>query len=82
MEKQTEQVLANLAAILAAAGSGLDRVLKTTVYITDIGLWDRVNAVYGQVFGDHRPARAVVPVRELHFGFMVEIEAVAVVDGG
>jgi len=78
IEAQTEQVLHNLAAVLAAAGSGLDQVLKTTVYITDIGLWDRVNDVYGRVFGDHRPARAVVPVPELHHGFLVEIEAVAV----
>ncbi|MBN2430621.1 MAG: RidA family protein [Acidobacteria bacterium] len=77
IEEQTAQVLRNLAAVLAAAGSGLERVLKTTVYITDIGLWDRVNRVYSRVFGDHRPARAVVPVPELHHGFLVEIEAVA-----
>ena len=43
----------------------------------DIQLWDRVNAVYGEVFGDHRPARAVVQTRELHFGFQVEVEAIA-----
>jgi 2-iminobutanoate/2-iminopropanoate deaminase len=80
IEEQTEQVLANVAAILDAAGSSLDRVLKTTVYVADIGLWDRVNSVYARTFGSHRPARAVVPTKELHYGFLVEIEAVAAVE--
>ena len=78
IEAQTRQALANVAAILRAAGSDVDRVLKTTVYVADIALWGRVNAVYAAFFGDHRPARAVVPTRELHYGFLVEIEAVAV----
>jgi len=81
IEEQAEQALKNVAAILRAAGSGLDRVLKVTVYVSDITLWDRVNAVYARVFGDHRPARAVVPTRELHYGFQVEIEAIAAVSG-
>ncbi len=80
VERQTEQALANLDAILRAAGSNRHKVLKVTVYIADIALWDRVNAVYARFFGEHRPARAVVPTRELHFGFQVEIEAIAVVD--
>lgn len=80
IEEQTERALKNVAAILEAAGSGIERVLKTTVYISDIALWDRVNTVYGAFFGSHRPARAVVPTRELHFGFQIEIEAVAAVD--
>lgn len=79
IEEQTEQVLKNVAAIVKAAGSDVDHVLKTTVYVSDIGLWDRVNKVYGEFFGNHCPARAVVPTRELHFGFKVEIEAVAAV---
>jgi 2-iminobutanoate/2-iminopropanoate deaminase len=79
IEEQAEQALRNVAAILRAAGSGLDRVLKVTVYVSDIALWDRVNAVYARVFGDHRPARAVVPTRDLHYGFQVEIEAIAAV---
>lgn len=79
IREQTARVLANIDAILIAAGSSRDCVLKTTVYVTDIGLWDSVNEVYGEYFGAHRPARAVVPVRELHFGFNIEIEAVAVV---
>lgn len=77
IEEQTEQALANVRAILEAAGSGLDRVLKTTVYVADIEDWAAVNAVYARVFGDHRPARAVVPTGALHYGFLVEIEAVA-----
>jgi len=77
IEEQTEQALRNVAAILEAAGSDISRVIKTTVYISDITLWDRVNAVYTEFFGEHRPARAVVPTRDLHFGFQVEIEAIA-----
>ncbi len=77
IEEQTLQALENVKAILEAAGSDLGRVLKTTVYVSDIQLWDRVNAVYGKFFGEHRPARAVVPTRELHYGFKIEIEAMA-----
>ncbi|MFC1555468.1 Rid family detoxifying hydrolase [candidate division KSB1 bacterium] len=77
--EQTEQVLKNMQAILEASGSGLDKVLKTTVYISDIENWGDVNNVYTRYFGDHKPARVVVPTRELHFGFMIEMECVAVV---
>jgi 2-iminobutanoate/2-iminopropanoate deaminase len=79
IEAQTAQVLRNLSAVLKAAKSDLNRVLKTTVYVSDISLWDKVNAVYKEFFGKHRPARAVVPTRELHFGFQIEIEAIAAV---
>jgi enamine deaminase RidA (YjgF/YER057c/UK114 family) len=51
------------------------------IYVSDVALWGRVNEVYVRFFGDHRPARAVVPTRELHFGYQVEIEAVAAVAG-
>ena len=77
IETQTHQTLKNLEAILQAAGSDLDHVLKVTVYISDIGLWDQVNKVYSEFFGEHRPARALVPTRELHYGFKIEIEAIA-----
>ena len=79
IEDQAKQALQNLAAILTAAGSGLERVIKTTVYISDIALWNRVNTVYAEFFKEHTPARAVVPTRELHFGFKIEIEAIAAV---
>jgi 2-iminobutanoate/2-iminopropanoate deaminase len=79
IEEQAEQALKNVHEILKAAGSDLNHVLKTTVYVSDIELWGRVNAVYAEFFGDHRPARAVVPTRELHYGFQIEIEAIAIV---
>jgi 2-iminobutanoate/2-iminopropanoate deaminase len=77
IEEQTEQTLKNVAAILEAAGSDLQHVLKTTVYITDISLWGQVNETYAKVFGEHRPARAIIPVKDLHYGFLIEIEAIA-----
>jgi 2-iminobutanoate/2-iminopropanoate deaminase len=77
IELQVKQALANLAAILRASGSDVDHVLKVTVYVADIGLWARVNAVYAEFFGAHRPARAVVPTGPLHFGLQVEIDAIA-----
>jgi 2-iminobutanoate/2-iminopropanoate deaminase len=79
IEEQAELALRNVAAILTAAGSDLSLVLKTTVYVSDIRLWERVNAVYARDFGDHRPARAVVPTRELHYGLLLEVEAIAAV---
>ena len=78
-EGQTRQALANVAAVLEAAGSGLDQVLQMTVYVTDISLWPAVNAAYADVMGDHRPARAVVPVKTLKEGMVIEIQAIAVV---
>jgi 2-iminobutanoate/2-iminopropanoate deaminase len=79
LEEQARQVLSNLDAVLTAANSDREHVLKVTVYISDIALWARVNAVYAQFFGEHRPARAVVPTRELHYGYQIEIEAIAAV---
>jgi 2-iminobutanoate/2-iminopropanoate deaminase len=76
-EEQTERALRNVEAILAAAGTDLGHLLSVTVYMTDISLWPRVDAAYARVLGDHRPARAVVPVKELHHGYLVEIQAVA-----
>lgn len=77
IEQQTKNCLANIENILVASGSGLDRVVKTTVYISDMALWPRVNATYAEVFGDLKPARAVVPSGKLHYSFDVEIEAIA-----
>ncbi len=79
IEEQTEQALKNVMAIAEAAGSDLNHILKTTVYITDINLWGQVNEAYAKFFGDHRPARAVIPVKDLHYGFLIEIEAIAAV---
>lgn len=77
IEEQTEQVLKNVGEILKAAGSDLSRVLKMTVYVADIGLWEAVNEVYARVMGENRPARAVIPTGKLHYGFLIEIDAVA-----
>ncbi len=79
IEDQTTTVLRNLEQIVLAGGSRRDQVLRATVYVTDIALWPRVNAVYAAFFGDHRPARTVVPVPALHHGFLIEIDAVAAV---
>ena len=76
---QARLALGNVRAILEAAGSGLDQILQMTVYISDIALWPVVNEVYADVMGDHRPARAVVPVRDLHHGYVIEIQAIAAI---
>jgi len=77
IETQTELALKNVEAVLNAAGSDLSRVLQMTIYISDIELWGKVNAVYARMMGDHRPARAIVPVKDLHFGTQIEIQAIA-----
>lgn len=77
VETQTEQVLKNLAAVLAAAGSSLDRVVKTTVYLRDLGAFERVNRVYARFFGTSLPARATVEVSRLPKNVDVEIDCTA-----
>jgi 2-iminobutanoate/2-iminopropanoate deaminase len=77
IETQTELALRNVEAVLKEAGSSLDRVIQMTIYISDIELWGKVNEVYARVMGDHRPARAIVPVKELHFGTQIEMQAIA-----
>ncbi|MCA8949669.1 MAG: RidA family protein [Planctomycetes bacterium] len=76
--EQAEQVLKNLAAVLAAAGSGLGHVTKTTVYLTTMDDLAAVNEVYGRHFGDHRPARATIAVKQLPKNALVEIDCIAV----
>ena len=76
-EDQARQALANLIAIVRAGGSAPERVLKVNVYIVGIEHWPAFNRVYAELFGDARPARAVVPVPELHFGYLVEVDAIA-----
>jgi len=77
IEKQTEQVLKNLSAVLEAAGASLSRVVKVTVFLADMGDFAGMNQVYARFFGEHRPARAAVAVRTLPKNVSVEIEAVA-----
>lgn len=76
-EVQVGQVLDNVAAALAGAGSSVARLVQVRVYVTDIQAWPAFNAIYAAWAGAARPARAVVPVPELHYGFKIEVEAVA-----
>lgn len=79
IKDQSRQVLDNVQAILEAAGSSLNAVLKSTIYVSDISLWGQVNEIYAEYFQDHRPARAVVPTRDLHHGFLIEMEVIAAI---
>lgn len=76
VEEQAEQVLKNLAAVVSAGGSDMSRVIKTTVYLTNMNDFPAVNAIYEKHFGDHRPARACVAVKTLPKNVDVEIDAV------
>ena len=76
-EQQTRQVLDNVKAALLAAGSGIDRLVQVRVYLDAIENWPAFNAIYAEWAGDARPSRAIVPTGPLHFGFKVEVEAVA-----
>lgn len=76
-EQQARQVLANVGAALQSAGSSVDKLVQVRVYVTDIGLWPAFNAIYAEWCGAARPARAVVPVPQLHYGFLIEVEATA-----
>jgi 2-iminobutanoate/2-iminopropanoate deaminase len=79
IEEQTEQTLRNVQAILEAAGSGLDRVVQMTIYVSEMELWGRVNATYARILGPNRPARAIVPVKDLHYGYQIEIQAIGAI---
>ena len=80
IEDQTRRVMENLAAILEAGGSGLDRVVKATVYLTDLGSFEAMNRVYGSYFPGEKPARVCVEVSRLPRNSSVEIDAIATVD--
>jgi 2-iminobutanoate/2-iminopropanoate deaminase len=74
---QTDRVMMNLAAVLTAAGSGMHRVVKTTVFLKSMGDFSSMNEVYGKHFGNHRPARSTVEVARLPKDVLVEIDVVA-----
>ena len=75
-DEQARQVLDNVAAALTAGGSSVARLVQVRVYVSDIETWPAFNALYAQWAGAARPARAVVPVPSLHYGFKIEVEAV------
>lgn len=78
LDVQTRQALANLRAVVEAAGGTLEHVARVTVYLADPNGWPAFNQVYAEFFGSHRPARSVVPVNPFHGGFLVEVDAIAV----
>ena len=78
-EEQVHRVLRNLDAVLRAGGSSFDRVLKATVYLTDLANFQAMNAIYAEYFGDHKPARTTVGVSQLPKGGALEIDLVAIV---
>lgn len=80
IENQALQVLQNIELILNEAGTCKENILQIRIYIPKIELWEVVNAVYTNFFGNHKPARCIVPTRELHFGCLIEAEAVAFIE--
>lgn len=81
VEAQAQQIMANLSAVLAAAGSSLDQAVKTTIFLTDMADFAAVNAVYGAAFSASPPARSTVAVLALPKGALVEIEVIALAAG-
>jgi 2-iminobutanoate/2-iminopropanoate deaminase len=77
-DDQVSQVFDNLFATLAAAGAQRMDILQVTIYLVGVERWPRLNALFADIFGNHRPARTVVPVPELHYGYLLEVEAVAI----
>lgn len=79
IDEQTHQVFSNVKAVLEAAGSSLDRVVKTTVYIKDMNQFGAINEIYGEYFDTHKPARSCVEVARLPKDALIEIEVIALV---
>lgn len=77
LASQARQVMANLAAVLEAAGAGLEDIIKVTIYLTDMGDFPELNALYAEWLGEHRPARATVAVAALPLGARIEMDVVA-----
>jgi len=77
VDKQTEQVLQNLSAVLKAGGSSLDNVIKTTIFLANMEDFATVNEIYAKYFGNHRPARSTVAVKSLPKNVLVEIDCIA-----
>ncbi|WP_159476444.1 RidA family protein [Dyadobacter sp. 3J3] len=78
-EIQARQAMRNLLAILESAGGNASDLLKVTVYLVGVKHWPEFNIIYAEMLGETKPARSVVPVPELHHGYMIEIDAIAIV---
>ncbi len=79
-KEQTLKALQNVERLCQQEFGDRGRVVRTTAYIAGIDLWEEVNEAYAEFFGDYRPARTIVAVKEIHYGFLVEIEAIAVLE--
>lgn len=77
IEEQTILCLKRIDTILKSANSSISRILKVNIFVADIGDWSKINAVFAEFFGEHRPARIVVPSGKLNYGCMVEIDCIA-----
>lgn len=77
LDDQFEAVFKVIREVLAYTGTSLQHVVNCRIYVADITDWPRINELYAKVFGEHRPARVVVPVKELHFGYKLEVELMA-----
>ena len=77
IEAQVRQTIQNIRAILVASDSDLNLVLKANIFIPDIKYWPDVNRIYAEIFGDHKPARAVIPCGPLHYGALLEMDVIA-----
>lgn len=80
-ESQARRALESMLAIVEAGGGRRETILKVTAYLVGIENWPTFNAIYAQMLGDTRPARSIVPVPALHFGYLVEVDAIAAVIG-
>ena len=77
IEAQTKLVLTKVEQILESYGLTKEHIIKTTAYITDVAYWGVVNEVYAEFFGKYKPARTILPVAHLHYGCLIELEAIA-----
>ena len=77
VEEEALRILENIQRILTAAGSDKSKVLKATVYLNDLRNWDKIDRIYSDFFGDHFHTRTVVSVKELHYGFKMDMDAIA-----
>jgi reactive intermediate/imine deaminase len=77
IDAQTRLALSKVKVLLEASGSSLNKLLQVRIFLSDISDWSSVNEVYKEVLGDHKPARCIIPVGKLHYGALLEIEAVA-----
>ena len=79
IDQQTKQLLTNIENILLAGNSDLNHIIRITIYITDMNLWDEVNTIYKDFLKDHKPARGIIHVKSIHKGFQVAMDVVAAV---